>query len=105
MFLKDDFVTNEKLSSAEFQLPTLKEELHLKKKSFNGIGFWMDWVYDENIVSTGIQKEIELGETVSWNRNFKQGVYIHNRDTRTYVIRTEVTYNPLNGDVSFKVDA
>ena len=109
MFLKDVLATDsgvEKQTSAEFKLPTKKDEQHLEGKLFNGMGFWMDWVYDaETTISTGMQRDSKLGEPVEWNRNFKQGVFIHNlKSQRSTLVRTVVTFNPLNGDVSFGVD-
>ena len=41
--------------------------------SLNGIGFWMDWIYDEETrLSTGPEEEPVKGNAVVWSRHFKQ---------------------------------
>jgi len=108
MFLKNSSAidSSEVLQkSVEFQLPMLKKDPH-SERPFNGIGFWMDWVYDdETVISTGLENEPNLAQSVAWNRNFKQGVFIANQMTRSEMVMIAVSFNPINGDISFQVKA
>ena len=105
-----DGETGEDLRNAvDFQLwstslPT--EDGQPAEKPFNGIAFWMDWVYDEDtVVSTGLTREPEVGGPVSWNRNFKQGIYIYSKKDRPETMRAEVSFHPTDGDVAFHIRA
>jgi len=74
---------------------------------FTGMGFWMDWIYDEEtVISTGMSaEEPEVGAAVAWNRNFKQGVYIYDKKSQPDAVTAEVTFCPQNGDIHFHVKA
>jgi len=82
------------------------EGQNLAERAFNGIAFWMDWVYDDDtVLSTGLSSQPEVGGPVSWNRNFKQGIYIHSKQDRPEAIRAKVVFHPNDGDISFYVNS
>ena len=99
---RGEFPHVDQRNAVDFQLwstSTGEEEgQNLAKRAFNGIAFWMDWIYDDDtVLSTGLSREPEVGGPVSWNRNFKQGIYIHSKQDRPEAIRARVVFHPNDG--------
>ena len=85
----------------------------------NGVALWMEWQLDETTaLSSGPVSEVRMsetvtvtvilvcqvvvGETVSWDRDSKQGVHLLSSPRAAATLHYTATFVPSEGDFTFK---
>lgn len=69
----------------------------------NGVALWMEWQLDETTaLSSGPVSEVVVGETVSWDRDSKQGVHLLSSPRAAATLHYTATFVPSEGDFTFK---
>lgn len=78
----------------------------------NGVAIWMDFYTDpKNLISTGLLAPPKPGNTLVWEKNQRQGVYLFKHPAKIINVgsgarlKYKVTFRPNSGEFEFKFSA
>jgi hypothetical protein len=80
--------------------------LFIHSHGTNAIVCWMDWIFDDERIGSGLISSIGSGEICKWNETHRQGVFflpesLIKSTNELHQIDVHCQFNPIDGDLHF----
>ncbi|WKX99903.1 hypothetical protein Q1695_014630 [Nippostrongylus brasiliensis] len=77
----DGVISGEKFELLQFDLRREPHDVELNfeipsENGTNGIPLWMEWRFGDCVMTTGLKKDVHIGEVPEWKEGVRQGVYL-----------------------------